>query len=111
MSTALTQLEVQPQIRTASNGHEALASVEQEIPDLVVLDVMMPGIDGFEVCERLRQNLRTAFVPILMLTRNSDEAHRTKGSVVGTDDFMAKPFSVPELTARVTRLLRRTYGL
>jgi type IV pilus assembly protein PilB len=111
VSTALTQLEVQPQIRTASNGHEALASVEQEIPDLVVLDVMMPGMDGFEVCERLRQNLRTAFVPILMLTRNSDEAHRTKGFVVGTDDFMAKPFSVPELTARVTRLLRRTYGL
>ena len=111
VSAALTRLEVQPEIRTASNGREALAIVEEEIPDLVVLDVMMPELNGFEVCERLRQNLRTAFVPILMLTRNSDEAHRTKGFVVGTDDFMAKPFSVPELAARVTRLLRRTYGL
>jgi type IV pilus assembly protein PilB len=111
VSNALTQLDVRPEIRTASNGNEALAMVEQDVPDLVVLDVMMPGIDGFEVCERLRQNLRTAFVPIVMLTRNSDEAHRTKGFIAGTDDFMAKPFSVPELVARVTRLLRRTYGL
>jgi len=111
VSSALTQIDVQPEIRTASNGREALAMVEQETPDVVVLDVMMPEMDGFEVCERLRQNLRTAFVPIIMLTRNSDEAHRTKGFVAGTDDFMAKPFSVPELVARVTRLLRRTYGL
>jgi DNA-binding response OmpR family regulator len=69
--------------------------------------VSLAGGPGSDVDELAR----TAFVPILMLTRNSDEAHRTKGFVVGTDDFMAKPFSVPELTARVTRLLRRTYGL
>jgi two-component system phosphate regulon response regulator PhoB len=72
---------------------------------------MMPRANGFEVCARLRQDLRTAFVPVLMLTKNDDEASRTKGFVAGTDDFMAKPFSVPELVVRVRRLLRRTYGV
>ena len=61
--------------------------------------------------KQLREDLRTAFVPVLMLTMNNDEATRTKGFLAGTDDFMAKPFSVPELVARVRRLLRRTYGV
>jgi two-component system sensor histidine kinase ChiS len=85
--------------------------VESFRPDLVVLDVMMPGMTGFEVCQKLRSNLQTAFIPIMMLTGNTDEESRTKGFLVGTDDYMAKPFSVPELHARVLRLLRRTYGL
>ena len=80
-------------------------------PDLVILDVMMPGLTGFEVCERLRQDIRTAFIPILMLTANTDEQSRAKGFMVGTDDYMTKPISVPDLHARVSRLLRRTYGM
>jgi DNA-binding response OmpR family regulator len=72
---------------------------------------MMPGVGGLEVCERLRSDLKTAFVPVLMLTGNHDEATRTKGFIAGTDDFMPKPFAVPELVAPVRRLLRRTYGI
>jgi DNA-binding response OmpR family regulator len=88
-----------------------VAAVENLKPDLVVLDVMMPGMNGFEVCQKLRSNLQTAFIPIMMLTGNTDEASRTQGFLVGTDDYMGKPFSVPELHARVSRLLRRTYGM
>jgi DNA-binding response OmpR family regulator len=77
----------------------------------VVLDVMMPRMNGFETCQRLRQNVRTAFVPILMLTASADESSRTKGYLMGTDDYMSKPFLPPDLNLRVTRLLRRTYGI
>jgi two-component system response regulator RpaA len=68
-------------------------------------------MDGFGVCEKLRKDLRTAFLPILMLTANSDQEQRTRGYLVGTDDFVSKPFTVPDLVARVSRLLRRTYGV
>jgi DNA-binding response OmpR family regulator len=71
----------------------------------------MPGMNGFEVCERLRADVKTAFVPILMLTANVDEDSRSKGFLVCTDDYMGKPVSVPELHARVKRLMRRTYGV
>jgi type IV pilus assembly protein PilB len=108
---ALSQLAVEVEVDTASDGVEALEKMSTSPADLIVLDVMMPRMDGFSVCEKLRQGLRTAFVPILMLTANADESSRTKGYLVGTDDYMNKPFSVPELNARVTRLLRRTYGL
>jgi CheY-like chemotaxis protein len=111
VSSALALLPNEPQIREASNGREALAAVAAEIPDLVMLDVMMPGMTGFEVCQRLRSDMRTAFVPILMLTSNTDEASRSQGFTVGTDDYMTKPVSIPELHARVNRLLRRTYGM
>lgn len=108
---SLEQLPFKPQILAARNGPEGLASVETLKPDLVILDIMMPGMSGFEVCQKLRSNLQTAFIPIMMLTGNTDEESRTQGFLVGTDDYMEKPFSVPELHARVTRLLRRTYGL
>ncbi len=108
---ALQQLPMEIEVDTASDGMEALEKMTANPSDLVVLDVMMPRMDGFTVCEKLRQGLRTAFVPILMLTANADESSRTKGYLVGTDDYMNKPFSVPELNARVSRLLRRTYGL
>ena len=111
VAAALGGLERKPEIVRAMDGMDALAEIERKVPDLIILDVNMPRLDGFAVCERLRQDLRTAFVPILMLTGSADEGNRTKGYLVGTDDYMAKPFSVPELTARVTRLLRRTYGL
>jgi CheY-like chemotaxis protein len=107
----LEQLTVPVQVLTACDGVEALQKVQSDLVDMVILDVMMPRMDGFTVCERLRSDVRTAFIPILMLTANGDENNRTKAYLVGTDDYMTKPFAVPELNARVTRLLRRTYGV
>jgi type IV pilus assembly protein PilB len=108
---ALRQLPMDVEIFTASDGIQALESIESNKADLVILDVKMPRMDGFGVCEKLRKDLRTAFLPILMLTANSDQEHRTRGYLVGTDDFVSKPFTVPDLVARVSRLLRRTYGV
>ena len=107
----LERMSSKPEVFTASDGGEGLAQVEKVKPDLVVLDIMMPGMSGFDVCQKLRSNIQTAFIPILMLTGNTDEESRTQGFLVGTDDYMHKPFSVPELHARVSRLLRRTYGV
>ena len=106
-----SQLPFPAEVFTASNGRQALDNVERFHPDLVLLDVMMPEVDGFTVCQKLRENVRTTFIPVLMLTANPDEESRTKAFLVGTDDYMNKPFSVPDLLARVNRLLRRTYGL
>jgi DNA-binding response OmpR family regulator len=89
---------------TASDGVEALAVAKSEAPDLVVLDLMLPGLDGFEVCRRLRQ---TSNVPILMLTARADEVDKVVGLEMGADDYLTKPFSMRELTARVKALLRR----
>jgi CheY-like chemotaxis protein len=108
---ALTQLPMDADVITAEDGVEALKAVEHQKVDLVILDVKMPRMDGFAVCEGLRKNIRTAFLPIMMLTANADENNRTKGYLVGTDDFLSKPFAVPDFLARVSRLLRRTYGL
>jgi type IV pilus assembly protein PilB len=94
----------------AADGREALALAQDAPPDLIVLDVMMPVMDGFEVCERLRANVRTAFVPILILTAKDDASSRARGFLAGTDDYIAKPFARTELLARVRRLLERTYG-
>ncbi len=107
---ALQKLDLNPSIVEAANGPQALEQIAAQPPDLIVLDVMMPGMSGFEVCQKLRADLRTTFIPILMLTANTDEDTRTRGFVVGTDDYVGKPFSVLELHARVRRLLRRTYG-
>ena len=108
---ALKKVPSPMDIDLASDGLEALASIEKHLPDLVITDVMMPNMDGFALCERLRADIRTAFVPIIILTGNSDEDSRTKGFLIGTDDYITKPFTIPELNARVMRLLRRTYGL
>jgi type IV pilus assembly protein PilB len=108
---ALMQLPIEVQVEAASDGEEALSKIEQNPPDMVILDVMMPRMDGLTTCQRLRGNVRTAFIPVMMLTASADESNRTKGYLVGTDDYMNKPFSVPDLHARVMRLLRRTYGL
>jgi len=94
----------------ASDGQEALDLAQDDPPDLVLLDVMMPGMDGFEVCEQLRHNVRTAFIPILMLTALDDSGSRARGFLAGTDDYISKPFARAELLARVRRLLQRTYG-
>ena len=108
---ALSHLPMAIDILTASDGVEALTVIEQHPPDLVISDVMMPRMDGLTLCQRLREDMRTAFVPIMILTANTDEADRTKGYLVGTDDYVTKPFAVSDLNARVMRLLRRTYGL
>jgi len=107
---SLSMMDVTSEVREASNGADALQQALEWKPDLVITDVEMPKMNGFEFCKRLRSDVATAFTPILMLTVNQDEKNRTKGYMVGTDDYMGKPFSVPELNARVARLLRRTYG-
>jgi len=108
---SLKRLPVPAQIMEASNGFEAIGKVEVEKPDMIILDIMMPGMDGFEVCKRLRENVTTAFIPIMMLTAKGDAESKTQGFTVGTDDYVTKPFDPEELNARVMRLLRRTYGI
>ena len=94
-------------VLTARDGEAGLAAVRKHAPDLVVLDVMMPGLDGWEVCKRLRQEPSTAATPVLMLTAKAEEADRVLGLELGADDYLVKPFSVRELAARVKALLRR----
>jgi DNA-binding response OmpR family regulator len=93
------------EVRTASNGTEALASAQSEQPSLIVLDLMLPDIDGIEICRRLRQK---SDVPILMLTARDEDVDKIIGLEVGADDYMTKPFNPRELVARVKSILRRT---
>jgi two-component system alkaline phosphatase synthesis response regulator PhoP len=94
-------------VRTVTHGEEALRAARQEIPDLIVLDVMLPGMDGIEVCRALREDERTRAVPIVMLTAKSAESDAVLGLGVGADDYVKKPFGVKELIARIKALLRR----
>lgn len=93
------------EVLTASNGAEGLTKMLTEEPDTVVLDVMMPQVDGFEVCRRLREAGST--VPVLMLTAKDEVENRVKGLDMGADDYLVKPFALEELLARVRALLRR----
>ena len=93
-------------VMTAADGETGLQLVESESPDLVILDVMLPGIDGFEVCLRLRASKFVA--PVLMLTARSEEVDRVVGLEIGADDYIVKPFSTRELMARVKAHLRRS---
>ena len=92
------------EVRVAGDGPDALRLAGEERPDLVVLDLMLPGMDGLEVCRELQ---RESWVPVLMLTARADEADKVAGLAVGADDYMTKPFSLRELTARVRAILRR----
>ena len=92
------------QVYTAADGLAALEVARRERPDVMVLDVMLPGLDGFEVCRTLRPEMS---VPILMLTARADEVDKIVGLEVGADDYLTKPFSMRELLARVKALLRR----
>ena len=92
---------------TASNGARALELAQQALPDAITLDVMLPDVDGWEVCRLLRQDRRTARIPILMLTVKGDETDKVVGLELGADDYVTKPFSPKELVARVKALLRR----
>ena len=111
VSKSLEQLPFAVGTELASNGVEAIDIASRDHPDLIVLDVMMPEMDGFEVCQKLRSQVETAFIPIMMLTANPSEEGRIRGYMVGSDDYVSKPFNVAELNARVTRLLRRAYGI
>jgi phosphate regulon transcriptional regulator PhoB len=95
--------------RTAATGAEALSRVRAAVPDLVVLDLMLPEMSGLEVCRRLRGDPATAAVPIIMLTAKADEIDRIVGLELGADDYVAKPFSPKELVARVRAVLRRAH--
>jgi len=92
---------------SAKDGPEALAMIDRAIPDLVVLDVMMPGMSGFDVCRQLRQDLKTAPLLVILLTASSAVENRIEGFEAGADDFLAKPFHPAELVAHVQALLRR----
>jgi len=91
-------------VEVAGDGNKALELARSSKPDLVILDVMLPGLDGFEVCRILRQE---ANIPVLMLTARDDEIDRVVGLEVGADDYLVKPFSMRELIARIKALLRR----
>jgi len=97
-------------VRTASNGQEALDQITRERPDLVVLDIIMPGMDGLEVCRRIRADPFIARLPILFLTAKGRPNDVAQGLDAGGDDFLTKPFEVVELPARVRALLRRAPG-
>lgn len=92
-------------VYTAQNGAEGLSMMLSTDPDLIILDVMMPKVDGFEVCRRLREGGST--VPVLMLTARDEVENRVKGLDIGADDYLVKPFALEELLARVRALLRR----
>src|SRR5262249_7099850 len=93
-------------VRTAKNGIEALAAIEREPPDLVMLDVMMPGPNGFEVCAQLKSNPHTRLIPVVLITSLSESDHKIQGINSGADDFLTKPINISELRARTRSLIR-----
>jgi len=93
-------------VRTASNGVEALVELTRTLPDLVISDVMMPGLDGFQLCERIKQDPATRLTPVVLLTGLHDREARLQGINVGADDFLTKPVDAAELIARMRSLLR-----
>jgi phosphate regulon transcriptional regulator PhoB len=94
----------------AENGEQALKAIQRDKPHLVVLDLMLPGLSGIELCKILRERSDTAKLPILMLTAKAGEADRVVGLEMGADDYLSKPFSPRELVARVRAILRRADG-
>src|SRR5882672_4032109 len=95
------------EVETVARGDEAEVRLQEHIPDLVILDWMLPGLSGIEICRRLRARPKTKALPIIMLTARGEESERVRGLLTGADHYVVKPFSVPELMARVTALLRR----
>ena len=93
-------------VRTAGDGAEALRLVRSEHPDLVLMDVMMPHVDGFEACRAIKQDPSTRLIPVVLITSLNDSASRIRGIDVGADDFVSKPFNAHELRARIRSLLR-----
>ena len=98
-------------VTVVADGETGLARTKSQIPDLVLLDLNLPGLDGIEVCRHLRKDESTAGVPIIMLTARAEERDKISGLELGADDYITKPFSVKELTARVRTVLRRVGGV
>ena len=94
-------------VEAVARGDEADLRLKESVPDLVILDWMLPGLSGIELCRRLRTRPETRQLPIIMLTARGEESERIRGLSTGADDYIVKPFSVPELVARVNALLRR----
>ena len=95
-------------VTSAMDGETGLSLARQEQPDIVIIDLMLPGIDGLEVCRALRSDARTSEIPIIMLTAKSGEVDKILGLELGADDYIAKPFSTRELIARIKAVLRRS---
>jgi len=95
------------EVLTCMNGSESLRLIRDSVPDLIILDLMLPGMDGFEVCKELKRHPETSLVPVIMLTAKSDEVDRIVGLELGADDYVIKPFSPRELVLRVRAVLRR----
>ena len=98
------------EVASAGTGNEGLATVRRETPDLVLLDLLLPGVDGLDVCRQLRSDPETREVPIIMVTAKGEESDVVLGLGLGADDYVQKPFSPRELIARVRAVLRRTHG-
>ena len=98
-------------VLTAENGIEAIEIINKEIPDLILLDLMIPGMDGLDVCKEIKRNKDTAGTSIIMLTARSEELDKIIGLELGADDYVTKPFSVRELLARVKAVLRRVNSI
>jgi len=96
------------QVTEAGSGEDGLMNLEEVLPDLVILDWMLPGTSGIEVCRQIKRQKHTRKVPVIMLTARGEEADRIRGLDTGADDYVVKPYSVNELIARVRALLRRT---
>jgi two-component system, OmpR family, response regulator RpaA len=99
------------QVSTANDGIKGQALAIQLLPDLIILDLMLPHVDGFTVCQRLRRDQRTADIPVLMMTAMGQTKDKVDGFDAGADDYLTKPFELEELLARVRALLRRTGGI
>jgi len=98
-------------VRVFETGEQLLEACDNTLPDLFILDIMLPGIDGLEVCRRLRQNPRTKNIPVIMLTAKGEEFDKVLGLELGADDYITKPFSVRELAARIKAIFRRVNTL
>jgi two-component system, OmpR family, phosphate regulon response regulator PhoB len=94
-------------VGVASTGDEAVEHMRAALPDLILLDWMLPGLSGIELCRRWRAREETARIPIIMITARGEEEERVRGLATGADDYVVKPFSIPELIARISALLRR----
>jgi two-component system phosphate regulon response regulator PhoB len=95
------------EVDAISRGDEAEIRLQERVPDLLLLDWMLPGVSGIELCRRLRMRPETERLPIIMLTARGEESERVRGLATGADDYVVKPFSTPELMARVKAMLRR----
>jgi two-component system, OmpR family, alkaline phosphatase synthesis response regulator PhoP len=95
-------------VRTAKDGEEALTEISRAVPDLVLLDVMMPKVDGFSICQQIRENPEWKDLRIIMLTARGRDVEREKGLALGADDYITKPFSTKDAIARVEAVLGRS---